>query len=175
MTRNGSDREPDLRALLDAYGADRARWPAADRARADAVVAAEPQAERLLTETKALDALLAHAPVPSPERRAALGDRIVALAGAERPAAAPPSGVVVPWPGTSRRRAVPPVPRVRTPAWQAAAVLAASLALGFFVGALDLAPESVDRLAQAVTLDDADAVAGLSNDGLAAVLDEDFL
>jgi hypothetical protein len=64
---------------------------------------------------------------------------------------------------------------VRTPAWQAAAVLAASLALGFFVGALDLAPESVDRLAQAVTLDDADAVAGLSNDGLAAVLDEDFL
>jgi hypothetical protein len=51
------------------------------------------------------------------------------------------------------------------------------LALGVFIGALDLAPASVDQLMTAVEYDtDLDQLAAaMASDGLAAVLDEDLL
>jgi hypothetical protein len=57
-----------LRELLDAYGADAARWPENERAAARELCASDAQAQALLTQAQALDALLDQAPSyePSP-------------------------------------------------------------------------------------------------------------
>ncbi|HUA52085.1 MAG TPA: hypothetical protein VMB81_07970 [Candidatus Sulfotelmatobacter sp.] len=59
--------------LLDAYGADLARWPAAERRAARALIAADAQARQARDETAELDAMLdRYAPEPvSPARVAA--------------------------------------------------------------------------------------------------------
>lgn len=63
-------------AIVDAYGAESRRWPAAERAAAEALAARDPQAAALLAEALALDALLDAPPVPLPasaaSRRAAM-------------------------------------------------------------------------------------------------------
>ena len=177
--------KPDLQELqagLETYGADMGRWPQAARARAESVLGADRQAARMLAEARALDALLAHAPLPPPERRAALADRIVSAAHAAPPevagnAAVRQSGIVIPWPGRGRARpdarglAAAPA---RPAPWRAAALLAASLALGVCIGALDLAPGAVDPFMEAVDFS-SDQTAAIGNEGLAAALDEDFL
>lgn len=149
----------------------------------DEIMAAEPRADRLLAEARALDTLLARAPLPSTERRFALASRIVATAEgahalpAETAASASvPSGVIIPWPRASRSHPARVSRAVRLPVWRAAALLAASLIVGVFVGAFDLAPSPVNNFVEAVSLDETEqAVVSISNDGLSAALDEDFL
>jgi hypothetical protein len=179
MTGKDFKTEVDLGTVLDTYGADVVRWPQHIRARADALLAQDPQAERLLAEARALDALLGRAPVPAAERHAALAERIMAAAQRQHAApAAARSGIVLPWPGAKRPHSRQASGRFNVaPAWGATALLAASLAVGVFVGALDLAPAPVHQLVQSVTDDDdaEQAVAAISNDGLAAALDEGAL
>jgi hypothetical protein len=70
-----------LGTLLDAYGADRARWPAAERAGAWALIEANTQARTLYEDARALDDLLNRASTvePSLELKAEI------LAAASRP------------------------------------------------------------------------------------------
>jgi hypothetical protein len=163
----------ELQGLLETYGADMRRWPQAARTRTEAVLGADRQAAHML----------ARAPLPASERHAVLADRIVAEARSRAPevigaGAGGSSGIVIPWPRAARRTAREPVAAIahRAP-WRAAGLLAASLALGVFIGALDLAPASVDQLMTAVEYDtDLDQLAAaMASDGLAAVLDEDLL
>ncbi len=62
--------------IVDAYGADPRRWPAAERDAAQAFAAADAQAAVLLAEALALDAGLDALPIPEPAsaalRRAAM-------------------------------------------------------------------------------------------------------
>ena len=171
----------ELQGLLETFGADRERWPLAARARTETVIGADRQAARMLAEAKALDAVLAHAPLPAPERRAALADRILAEARAASPEQASrpersPSAVVIPWPVQARRGGREPAAAAGSAPWRAAALLAASLALGVFIGVLDLAPDAVDPLMEAVVYNsDLDQTAAILNEGLAAAFDEEFL
>jgi hypothetical protein len=61
--------------------------------------------------------------------------------------------------------------------WSAAALLAASLCFGIFVGTQDLAPGAVNNLMEAVSMDsDFDqTAAAIGSDGLSVALDEEFL
>lgn len=66
-------------ALVAAYGADRRRWPEAERAAAEAFTAARPDvAGPLLAEADAIDALLHRSPTPQPSM--VLRDRVLAAA-----------------------------------------------------------------------------------------------
>lgn len=71
-------------AILDAYGGVARRWPAAERAAAEALLAASPEARGLLAEATRLDRVLsaATAPAPSATLRAAI------LGAAPKPVAA---------------------------------------------------------------------------------------
>ncbi len=185
MTQDRSNMAPDdLEALLEAYGADTSRWPKPAQARAGILLASDVQANRLMAEAKALDALLSHAPLPAQKRQSALAERIVAQAlngtshDAGKVAATPrKSGIVIPWPGAARERSAPAWKPSRRPAWSAAALLAASLSLGVFVGMQDLAPSAINNLMEAVAMDsDFDqTAAAISSDGLSVALDEEFL
>lgn len=173
----------ELEALLDAYGADTSRWPKQAQARAAVLLVSGAQASRLMAEAKALDALLGRAPLLAPERQSALADRIVAqalqgtLPVTAQETAPRKSGIVIPWPGAARERPAPAWKASRRPVWSAAALLAASLCIGIFVGMQDLAPGAVNNLMEAVTMDsDFDqTAAALSSDGLSVALDEEFL
>jgi hypothetical protein len=77
--------------LLEGRGADLARWPAAERAAAEALLAGSAPARRLLAEARALDALLRDG-LPSPDADAAGRVRAaVARRVARLPRPAPPS------------------------------------------------------------------------------------
>ena len=70
-------------ALTAAYGADRRRWPEADRAAAEAFAAAHPDVARpALAEADALDALLHRS--ATPQVSTALRDRVIGAAGSVR-------------------------------------------------------------------------------------------
>lgn len=62
-----------FRDLLDRHGAAEARWPAGVRAEAEALVAADPAAARLLAEARRLDAAVAAATVAPPLDAAFVG------------------------------------------------------------------------------------------------------
>jgi hypothetical protein len=135
----------DFERLLDVYGSDRSRWPVEARACAGQLVARDKTARRLLAEAEALDKTLERAPLPSLVAEAALGDRIIAAAR-RSPRMVPASktfaaggthrtaGNVVRLPGVSAR------PRWLRPTGlaSAAGMLAASLALGVFLGVSSL-------------------------------------
>jgi hypothetical protein len=72
-----------LRAIVDAYGADPARWPAAERAAGEALVAGSPSARALVADAAPLDTALDTLPAlrPTPAMRTAV------LAAAPRPPA----------------------------------------------------------------------------------------
>ncbi len=63
--------------VLDAYGADEARWPDADREAVRNAIAADPELSRRLAEEADMDALLAMAPLEPPSY--ALQTRILAM------------------------------------------------------------------------------------------------
>ena len=169
----------DFGRLLDVYGSDRTRWPVEARACAGQLVARDKTARRLLAEAEALDKTLERAPLPSLAKEAALADRIIAAArrsprmvpafatkavgGARRVA-----GNVVPLPGLHAR------PRwlTRTGLASAAGMLAASLALGVFLGVSNLSQGMLPVLEDVTGL-----TLGAQNRAVAQVdfLDEDLL
>lgn len=122
-----------LGAVLDVHGGDEARWPKAAVERFAPLISRSAEARRMIAEAMALDRLLAEAndadvrPTP---RQAALADRIMAATGAS--AAPVPAGNVV---GIgSARQAVARRQVAPRQSWQAAALLAASLVAGLYVG-----------------------------------------
>lgn len=130
MTRTTDSRQDGTRAelerVLDIYGADTTRWPAARRETLVAFARSDTQAARLLAEAQAVDAALALAPAGRASQR--LKSDIVAAAVGD----------------ASREARVVPLsaakPRPRRPApWQAAALLAASFALGLYLGVAGVA------------------------------------
>lgn len=74
-------------AILDAYGSAARRWPEAERAAAEALLAASPEARGLLAEATRLDRVLsaATAPEPSAALRAAILQAVPKQAAAGRP------------------------------------------------------------------------------------------
>ena len=152
-----------LEATLETYGADRTRWPAQVRRELSSVVAESSAAQRLVAESLALDRLLDMAPVVAAEKRAALGDRIVAAAESDRRASVVPMA-------PARR----PVSRARPSAgssWEnayAGMALAASLMLGVLAGSNQTLAPAIQDMAAAAGWD-----AGVSS-GQVAVNDDDI-
>lgn len=110
-----------LAELLDAYGADRARWPEAERAGAWALIEADEAARTLYDEARALDALMGRASVvePSPELKARV------LADARKPRE---TWIQALWPFGA--------------AWKPASALAAAIILGVIAGVVLPSPFS---------------------------------
>lgn len=129
-----------LRTVIEAYGTDTARWPAAEREPAAALVAESAAARALLAAAAPLDELLDAVPAvaPTPAMRAAI------LAAAPR---------ATPRPGDGWRALIGDLGGWRL----AGAVLAASLVLGIVSGgwlSTGLATESSPDLLQLALLDD---------------------
>jgi hypothetical protein len=130
----------EFERLLDVYGSDRTRWPVEERSCAGQLVARDRTARRLLAEAEALDRTLERAPLPSLAKEAALADRIlvaarrsprmVAAGKADAGGAGHPAGNVISLPALRGRAPW----RSRTAFGSAAGMLAASLALGVFLG-----------------------------------------
>jgi len=149
MSNNGMT-IADFAHLLDVYGSDRTRWPVEARACAGQLVARDKAARRLLAEAEALDKTLERAPLPSLAAEAALADRIIATArrsprmvpAANMSAAGRPrvASNVVRLHGLARPRWLP------TGLASAAGMLAASLALGVFLGVSNLSQGMVPVL-----------------------------
>ena len=165
----------DFEGVLDTFGSEPSRWPAANRERLLGFAAGDRDARRLLREARALDVVLARGAGPAAGSTIALADRIATAAMASKaPASAssPPfaervaaavhdetssarekSGVVIAWPkadSSAQRTAtlsgsVPSRKRAKTQ-WRTAAALAASLVLGIFVGAMDFVPSGFSGL-----------------------------
>jgi hypothetical protein len=119
-----------LRIVLDAYGADPARWPAADRMVLEPFVAQSADARALMAAEAQFDGLLSQAGGAVP---AATADRaraaLFAKLDGELEAAVAAPGVVVPF---ARKVVRPPATADTRGFWKEAAVMAASLLVGFF-------------------------------------------
>lgn len=98
-----------LDALLDAYGADPARWPAAERNAAQALLASDPAAQARLEQARLLDRALDALP-PAP---ALAGDLAARIRNAARQPVAPAN--------------------TNSP-WRFTAALAASAVIGLWLG-----------------------------------------
>jgi hypothetical protein len=174
-----------FRRGLETYGADLARWPEAERSAARSLMAASAEARALHQEEAALDRLLAKAPAVSASRHDRVADAIMAAIASPAPAerATGTSGNVIALPARPRRLGAPrsaerlakPLPRRQI--WQAAAGLAASLAIGIMIGTFDLAPSSMTSalLGSASDLEVAQLVSAVGGDGLTPSFDEDQL
>jgi anti-sigma-K factor RskA len=136
-----------LRAIVDAYGADPARWPAAERTAGEALLAGSAAARALVAEAADLDAALDAVPAlqPTPAMRTAI------LAAAPRPAA---SSLLAQLRDGWRELFS------ELGGWRmAGGVLAASLVLGIVSGGLlseGLSAETSPDLLQLAYLDDSD-------------------
>jgi hypothetical protein len=119
---------------LEAYGGHEARWPADRQAAARALLgrsdAAGHAARRALAEARALDQVLASAPAVDAIRIGRLADRIVATARLA-PLPLEAGANIVDFDRMPSRRGLSAVHRS---GWAAAALLAASLLVGIFVG-----------------------------------------
>lgn len=169
----------DLQNLFDAFGADPARWPAASRAAAQALLDSSAEARELMREAAAVDALLSRASTLPAGRLATLSDRITSAAarvsqadahefakqaddGRPDRSTARPAATVVPFrpPAAAGRPASATRPQGAAEAalrarshpspWRAATALAASLAFGIVVGSLDLSPLPVQSFLEIV-------------------------
>ncbi|MEQ1718516.1 MAG: hypothetical protein ABL907_21450, partial [Hyphomicrobium sp.] len=150
--------------VLDAYGADRTRWPAQSRRDLSQVLSASSEARRRLADAEAFDKLLDLAPLVPAAKLEALSQRIVAEA-ARTPRIA-----------VSRSAPVP----VRLPQWRrhvsGMAALAASLMIGIFAGQSQTMAPAVGELAAVVGIEDVSAGQQLAQTEEAdVVLDEDTL
>lgn len=120
-----------VKVIIDAYGADTRRWPADERDAASGLIARDHDLSVYLQQASQLDGLLAAAPTP----HVPAGLAQVIMANAESPRTAPGGGSFGArlrvflgrfWPDQSL--------------WQPAMGLAASLAIGVWVGTLDIIP-----------------------------------
>ena len=132
----------ELERLLDVYGSDRTRWPVEARASAGHLAARDRAARRLLAEAEALDRALERAPLPTLAQEAAMAERIVAAAR-RTPRIVAGAGVEAGRPPITAGDNVVQLPALRGPRqWLSAktafggvaSALAASLALGVFLG-----------------------------------------
>lgn len=183
MTKSNEQNEQlaEIGRLLDAYGADESRWPAAQRGRLAAAGRDNPaETGRLVGEARAVDALLAAVPAPhrslSAEQR--LADRIVAAVLAAGPAmdaaqkavvAAKPPGEVISLETARRSRAAGIAARLsaRGNRWRnVAALMAASMLFGIILGGSLRLDPLLEDMAEAVGLPSGLGVA------TAALLDE---
>ena len=132
MTDRGDERmtRERLAQLIEAYGADPARWPESEREDALALISSSPQAAALRLRAAALDGLLdqASAHEPSPELKA----EILARAAAPR------------W------RAVSSTLWPFGPIWRPAAALALAAVLGLATGLVAPPPFVTDQASTAV-------------------------
>lgn len=193
--------------VLDTFGGNSARWPAEKREQLMSLAASDAEARRLLREAKALDTVLAHAAGPPVGNTKALADRIAAAVANTAPGQSPgkaahierqtagstpssenASGVVIAWPRGAGEK-----PRVAAEAgaltgsvpqrdrfssgWRMAALLAASLVAGIFVGVADLVPSEVTQIVASATTgtETPQALAFLSGEGLLEIIEEEFL
>ena len=92
----------ELERAVDRYGGDLDKWPAVERAAAEALARSEPRAARTLADGARLDALLAEA-VRTVGVDAALVGRIVAGAagGRHRDVTVRPTGRLAAWAGVA--------------------------------------------------------------------------
>jgi hypothetical protein len=129
-TMTTADHIHRLRAVVSAYGADPARWSAADRSVLEPFVAQSAEAQALMAEEAQFDGLLSAAP---PSAAASSAERakaaLFAKLDGELNAAADSTGVVVPF---ARKAVAPPAPAASRGFWKEASVMAASLLIGFF-------------------------------------------
>jgi len=130
--------------LLDAYGADPARWPPGERDAALAHAAATPAAAALLDAARRLDALIDRLPADAPAPDLA---RLAALAAAT--AQEPADNVVA-----LRPRATRPRPAAT---WARAAALAAAGICGLIVGMGNVGELTTHNTANASVLELYDA------------------
>ena len=195
MTNDTRDANPARRddqtafaRSVDAFGGDIRRWPGADRLTISSLPARDPLARRQLAEARALDDVLALSTTTADRHRLMqLEDLIVAAAVAERGAAHASAGNVVPM-----RSAVPDQASLdqardasehgaaNAPSadrqwrhrsdWRAAAVLAASLFAGVFIGISEPGQTTVGNVIAAVeqqpAWDSSDIVAAIQSDVL---------
>ena len=154
-TRTSRPQIERLQMVLDVHGSDRDRWPAADRLELARLLVNDSEAQTLLSEAKAFDRLLDMAPRTSQARTQALAQRIIAAAKSEGQRT--DDAMQLPKSETLPRAAVPSHRR-RPVAWtpgrshapmRSVALLAASLLMGLFAGALVL-PADVLTGARAV-------------------------
>ena len=135
-TDQKTDHLAQLDALLAAYGANRARWPAGAAASIEILVTTDPAARRLLHEAAALDAVLTDGPEAATPATDALADRIMAALPAR--ATASPNVVSLASARSSltakARQTSQQSPARRVPSLRAAALLAASLLIGMIAG-----------------------------------------
>lgn len=170
-----------LARLLDACGADRTRWPARERLRFAGFISEDAEAQRMLAEARALDALLDCAPRATEEREHALKERIVAAAlrsGATSFTVVAGSAPAMPAPRTVFGRN-PLVRRLATAReWPAAAVLAASLVVGVMLGSAGTFDTTAQEMAQAAGFAEADASSSSQlalGEEMVALADEELL
>lgn len=159
---------------LDISGADRTRWPAQERLRFAPLISGNQEAQRLVAEAAALDRLLDKIPPADPAKLAGLIDRIVAAAEAEgRPRADNVVSI-----SAARRAPAAAVKRPlyqRSTTWQAAALLAASLFVGAFVGTSGLLGSAVPSLRSGYDVAEADLTELVIDGNRASLIEEDTL
>lgn len=148
--------------VLDTFGADPSRWPAAERAVLEALVRTDKSAAQLFVEAKALARVMDAA--PALRASAALSARIVAAA-LEDPAR---TATVVPFELTRGQTRQTFSIRRAASMWPAAA-LAASFALGLYMGVAGIGGTAVESVFQvAMTKSsgtDADSISWLEDSG----------
>ena len=147
-----------LERLLEVYGADRTRWPARERLRFVSLIAENPEAQRLVAETAALDRLLDQVATGNEERERALSERIMAAARVQQhepdrvrePASA--ASKIVKLPTWAKRPQI--YGALSGNEWPAAGLLAASLVIGVMLGSAGTLDSTMQEVAE---------VAGLSS------------
>ncbi len=180
MTKNTKaiDRKA-LEHLLDVCGADRTRWPARERLRFASFITQDEEAQRLVAESAALDALLDRAPRASEDRERVLKERIVAAAlrTSETRLAVVTSNdkLAAPRLPIWLRAAAPARMRERRE-WPAAAVLAASLVLGVMLGSAGTFDSTMQQVAEVAGIDGTAETSQLAlGEDMLGSADEDLL
>jgi hypothetical protein len=141
----------EFRSLLDAWGADAARWPGDRRAGAEALLARSAEARDLLAREAAFDALLAGAPAAAPGD--ALMNSILAIPATARQEKRGRRGFAF--------GSLFPF----TPAFPRFAGLAAAAMLGFYIGTTSLFQPAQSLAADSETVNITDYVFGDAADG----------
>jgi hypothetical protein len=142
-----------LAALLDAFGADAARWPAGAEARFAPLLAENAEARRLVAEACALDRLLTRTasaePSVAPDVAARVADRVLAR-GTRPVGVAPRASNVVPLPRRTPLAGTPASPAKRPTEWRAVALLAASLLCGLYIGGQGTGDDLLNAAAEVI-------------------------